>query len=365
MHRLLGSNPTLVVAALLLVAVASLPSVVGSRGRIAVLTYVSAVIAGAVLVWHVVNGPGVLPDTFPSKVLKYASKELNVVKETNVLVIEGGSYVLNGIDSTTIANELQSLGYSVDVVRLAVSAANHFERYRMQQQLVQRLNPKRAGQHWVYLAEVQADYDRLPLAQFENNQDAVRPYHYLTPSNSWHLVRALASPGIGEPLEGAWRWPLFRHTLVNSFSVGAAERLVPEDEIELAGGNVSRRRAGRLRFRGLGRLIATSKKPQGDGIPYPWIADIRQRRLRRLWRPYLDAFGYFGLPSTNLAQLEYVRDFCGGTKLPCIAPTDKELLEQLDHKGKWRDAGHLSLQGAKIYSRWLAHEIAQLGLLKK
>lgn len=323
-------------------------------------------LAGAACVWQVVNGKGVLPDTLPSKVLKYASRELNVVQETNVLVIEGGSYVLNGVDATTIASELQSLGYSVDVVRLAASAANHFERYRMQQQLVQRLSAtQRAGQHWVYLAEAQADYDRLPLAQFDDNQDSTRPYHYLTINNSWQAARALASPGIEEPLAGAWRWPLFRHTLTNSFSAGVAARLTPEDEIELAGGNVNGHRPKRFRFPGLSPLLAASKEPRGAGIPYPWVADIRERRLRQLWRPYLDDFAYFGLPSTNLEQLEYVRDFCGGTKVRCIAPTDEGLLTALDNKKKWRDRGHLSLQGAKIYSRWLAREVAGLGLLKK
>ena len=366
MNSLLGATPTLVMAAVLLTVVGSLPSLGGARARLAALVYVAAVGLGAAVVWRFVNGNGVLFDIQPSRVLRYAARELNAAKAKNVLLIEGGSYVLNGVDASTLADELHSLGYSVDVVRLAVSAANHFERYRMQQQLVERLTAKPpSGQHWVYLAETQLDYDRLPLAQFDHNQDSIRAYHYLTLSNSWQAARALTSPGIEGPSGGAWRWPLFRHALINSFSAGALVPLTPEGEIESAGGNVNPRRASRFRFPGLSPLIATPKQPHRGPVPYPWIREIREPRLRHLWRHYVDTFAYFGLPSTTADQLEYVRDFCGAIKTPCIAPTDDQLLEALDARDKWRDSGHLSLKGAKIYSPWLAHEVARLGLLEK
>lgn len=366
MERLLGSTPTLIVAALLLVIVASLPSLAGLRGRVAVFLCAGAVLTAVAVVWQGVDRGRVLVDAFPSKVVRYAARALNTSHAPNVLLIEGASYVLNGVDSTTVADELQKLGYSVDVVRMAAGAANHFERYRMQQGIVQRLERgPQANQRWIYLAEAQAGYDRMPLAQFGDNQDTERSYHYSTLSNAWNAARAIASPGVGEPLEGAWRWPLFRHTLVNSFNAGVAMRLVPEDELAFSGGNVSSRRRWRFRFRGLGPLTAALESPTGQAPQYSWVTKIREPRLRHLWQRYLSDFAYFGVPTTGLDQLEYVRDFCKATKRKCIAPTDATLLEALDDPKQWVNATHLSLKGAKIYSRWLARELARTGLLKQ
>ncbi len=364
MELLLGSTPTLALAALLLVIVASLPSLAGLRGRTAVPLCVMAVLAAVALVWHGVDRSRVMTNAFPSRVVRYAAQALNAAKASNVVLLEGGSYVLNGVDSTTVADELQALGYSVEVVRFAAGAANHFERYRMQQGIVWRLKRgPRAGQRWIYLAEAQSGYDRLPLAQFENNQDTDRSYHYLTLSNSWNAAQAVASPGVGEPLEGAWRWALFRHTLVNSFNAGLAMRLVPEDELDLSGGDVSPRRRQRFRFRGLDRLIAAQESPTTPAPQYSWTTKIREPRLRHLWQSYLSDFAYFGVPTTGREQLEYVRDFCKATKVKCIAPTDVTLLRALNNRNHWANATHLSLKGARIYSRWLARELAQNGLL--
>ncbi len=366
MDRLLGSTPSLFVAALLLVIVASVPSLSGLRGRVAVSLCAVTVLAAVALIWQGVDRSRVLIDAFPSKVVRYAARALSTSNAPNVILIEGASYVLNGVDSSTVADELQTLGYSVDVVRLAAGAANHFERYRMQQGIVQRLQRgPQAGQRWIYLAEVQAGYDRLPLAQFDDNQDTDRTYHYLTLNNSWNAVRAIASPGVGEPLKGAWRWAVFRHTLINSFNAGVATRLAPEDELDLSGGNVSARRSARFRFGGMGPVIAAQESPPVLTPQYSWMTEIREPRLRHLWRSYLNDFAYFGLPTTQLEQFEYVRDFCKATKRKCIAPTDVSLLQALDSPKQWVNASHLSLKGAKIYSRWLARELARTGLLRQ
>jgi len=168
------------------------------------------------------------------------------------------------------------------------------------------------------------------------------------------------------PFNGAWRWPLFRHTLINAFSAGALKRYVPEAELEIGGGTVSPRRpSGRFHFKGLGAQLKALRKPPVDPSVLPWLRDIRERRSTRLWQPYQAKLVYFGLPSTTVDQLQYVRGFCQAIGSTCISPADQALLSQLDDAKLWRDASHLTKAGADIYSRWLAHQLVALGLLRR
>lgn len=371
MEHLLGPTRTLVLAALLLVIVGSLPAVAAPsklKTPALALAYALALFAGVALVWFGFDRGAVMPDTFASSIERYAVDELSKAKEPNVVMIDGGSYVLNAVDTGVVMSELTALGYSARVVRFAAGAANHFERYRIQQGIVQRLHGKQAAdQRWFYLAEVQFGYDQIPLAQFDNNLDTWRAIQYCTPANSWQAARALGSPGVTAPLGGAWRWQLLRHTLINAFSAGALKRYAPEADIALGGGAVTPHRPGKFRFRGFGAQVAALRKPTDPAnvSVLPWLRDIRERRSQRLWRPFRAELIYFGVPSTSVGQLEYVRGFCQAVGTKCIAPADAALLGELDNPKLWRDVSHMTNAGADIYSRWLAHQLVALRVLKR
>ena len=371
MQYLIGPTRTLVLAALLLVVVGSLPAVSApSKPKTPVLAwaYALALFCGTVLVWYGFDRGAVMADTFTSTIERYAVDQLSKAQEPNVIMIDGGSYVLNGVDTNIVTSELSKLGYSAKVVRFAAGAANHFERYRMQQGIAQRLHGKQdAKQRWFYMPEVQAGYDQIPLAQFDNNLDTWRAIQYCSPENAWQAAHALGTPGVTQPLGGAWRWQLFRHALINAFSAGALKRFAPEADIALGGGAVSPHRPGKFRFRGLSSSITTIGKPTDplNVAVLPWLRDIRDRRIKRLWRPYRPELLYFGVPSTTVDQLEYVRGFCQALGGKCITPADEALLSELDNAKLWRDASHLTTVGAGIYSRWLAHQIVALRVLRK
>jgi hypothetical protein len=230
---------------------------------------------------------------------------------------------------------------------------------------VRRLaRPPRRGEQWLYLSEVHIRYDRVPLDQFEKNQDTERTIDYCSPSNAWAAARTLATPGVEAPFGGAYRWPLLRHTLLNAFSVGATSRYVPEAELEIGGGNVNGRRAALYWWRGLDSSLQALQRPAPALTPLPWLAGIRDVREQQLWNGYVSRFMYLGLPSTSPAQLDYVRGFCARASAPCIAPDDPQLLQQLDDRIYWRDEAHMQRAGALIYSRWLAHKLVALGLLR-
>jgi hypothetical protein len=370
MQHLVGSTQTLVLAALLLVVVASLPSLPSLVGRAARWRVPGVLIAlvGSMFLLHIALRHGrVMPDLLPYRVVRNAEVELEKAVEPNVIVVDGASYVLNGVDPEVLEETLRELGYQNRVVRFAAGAANHFERFHMQQSAL--LRSRRAPdpkQRWVYMTEVQRGYDAEPLAQFGDNQDTSRTYHYMTPENAWSAYKALSAPGSDVPLRGAWRWPLLRHALINASSTGAFQRLVPDETMRLHTGRVvDPPRRARFKFRGMRKVIKAAHKRGPKAVVPVWLPRVREPRSRRLWQPRLDALVYFGLPTTSPEQMTYIRAFCRSTKAPCLAPTDKEMLKALDEKSEWRNATHLSRSGAITYTRWLARALAETGVLQK
>jgi len=370
MQHLLGSTPTLLVAALLLVVVASLPSLPALTGPIArwrVPCLMSVGLGAIFLIGLGLRHSPALPDMLVYRVVRYAAAELEQATEPNVIVIDGGSYVLNGVDTELFEASLKELGYRTRAIRIASGAANHFERYDMQKRALMRAKRKPdPNQRWVYMTEVQRDYDAQPMAQFERNQDTYRTYTYLTPENAWFAAKALSLPDSEVPFRGKWGWPLLRHTLINASSAGALQRLVPEDAVGFHTGLVSDPpRRAKFKFRGMSKVQKAARQKRAKAVVPKWLAKVREPRSLRLWRPRLDELVYFGIPTTEPEQLSYIRAFCKSTRQKCLAPTDKALLEALDEQRAWRNSTHLSRAGATVYTRWLAAALAETGALQK
>jgi hypothetical protein len=300
-----------------------------------------------------------------SATLKYGLNQLTVADETNVLIIDGGSYAQRGIDPVLLSKSLSNSGYSVRVVTLAMSAANHFERLQLYRDLVSRLPPKaHPKQRWVMMAEVQQGYDQQPLAQVARNKDTTRNLHYLTPTNTFYALAAQRDASLQPPSPDAWRWDLFRQTSINALNVGVSDRLVELDDAKAAkvGLRRSRRFSGAFDMQGV-MEEAGSASPLHK--PPRWTRRIRERRLLETWGSRLDELVYFSVPSTHREQLEYGKNFCEVTRRPCIAPRDRKLLRSLKSRRYWQDAGHMNREGAQRYTEWLAARVLALQVLRK
>jgi hypothetical protein len=347
----------------LLLVLGALPATPGGSGKVGALVFVGAFLVGVLGLRLALERSDLLPDSEASAVVKYAASELNRVTEQNVIVVEGGSFADRGVDVADLHSELDRLGYSARVVRIALAGANHFERLRLLQDIERRLKPRgESGQRWLFLNEVHDHYDRAPLAGFRRNPDTTRTYHYLTAENAWYVAAALRSPDVTQP--AAWRWPLFRHVLINSFNVGVGTRLVSPSSIVASKGTNSGLARYSRRFAGLdAQLEEMDEPPELKGWPI-WLDTIREPRARAVWQPFADEWIYFGLPSTRRTQLRHVRAFCGAGRHRCIAPNEK-LLDALDDPTLWFDRGHLNPRGSEVYSRWLARQLHKQGLLKR
>jgi len=354
----------------LLIIVAAIP--VTSRLRVAAT---AALITGWLLVAvlsvrYLVYRGQYLPATRPSQIVRYGIKELTEARKNrppNLLIIEGGSYPAAGVNPILLRSELHRLGYRVQILDMALSAGNHFERYTMFSDLVH--NPDFPGfplkTNTVFLAEVQNNYDKSPVAQLEKNLDTARAYQYLTPANAWYALQSLWRGGgavqrLKDPV-----WTIIRHVLVNTGNVGLPTRLTSWNSIKPSSGVTPTSAVRGFRFAGLTAVVAAAQSEQTQPFNVPWLFDIRERRLKQLWDGRMKHWVYFGIPSTVDGQMKWLRTFCSATQEACIAADDRTLLHDLDSAPMWGNAGHLSRAGAAVYSRWLARQIVKTGVLRK
>ncbi len=359
-------NSVILAAIAVLLLTGSLPAP-AQRLRFGVwLVLVLAVLGGASVFRAGLQRTELVPDSTVSRTLKYALRRLEDAHEANVLLIDGGSLAQKGVDGPLLERELRRLGYSVRTVRLALSAANHFERYELYRDLLARLPHRRyPDQRWVMLAELCVQYDLQPLAQFHGNRDTTRALHYLTPDNALQALSAQRDPQLDRPSEGPWRWDLARQVSINAFNVGVTDRLKSLEEMEAERGGVPGSRERLRKNFDVEPLLEEIRHPTPDPASPAWLKRIRERRLLRLWGDRLDELVYFGTPSTRVEQLKHVRGVCKNTRRKCLAPTDKKLYRKLDSRKFWLDEAHLNRKGARLYTLWLAARLVKEGVLRK
>lgn len=366
MSAWLVENAVVVAAVTLLLIVGSLPAANGRLRPWLFAVPLLTLLLGAAVFKRGVRQAELVPRSSVSSTLKYAIAEFQAARETNVLLIDGGSLAQKGIDAGLLEKELERRGYSVRAVRLALSAANHFERYELYRDLVDRL-PRSAhpGQRWILLAEACVQYDLEPLAQFHGNRDTTRALHYLTPANALQAILALRDPELDPPAVGFWQWDFARQVAINAFNVGEANRLVPFDEVKADRGAVPGSRERLRRNVDIEPILSEIRRPTPDPAPPRWLKRIRERRLSQLWGDRLDEVVYFGTPSTRVDQLKHVRGVCGKTKRKCIPPTDPEQYRRLESRGYWIDEAHLNRKGAREYTKWLAQRLVEANVLHR
>jgi hypothetical protein len=358
---------TLSIGAVLLVVAASVPAPRKPGVFWGWLVCLVALAAGSLAVHNYVQRSGYAPKSPPSARAKFVRKTLPKLKAKNVLWLDGGSYPANGVSSAVLERELGKLGYDVDVMNLSMGASNHLEREALYRRLTPVFDEHRQGrkkrQRWVYLAEVQHQYDDRPLAQFGDNKESARAYDYMTPAVVWDAFQAIGSAHTRvEPPRWTQLLDVLRHGLVFAFNAGVTSRVVAPKKIRALPGDVRRNTPRRMRYRGLSKVIAEAKRPHRASVP-PWLFDVRERRELEIWGDHIQKWLYYSVPNTKAGYLRHSTNFCAATPRPCINPADVDLLQRLDARRNWINSGHLSIRGAKIYSKWLAKKIHESGAL--
>ena len=122
MEHVLGENTPLLIGAVLLVlvgALPALPAVAGFKRWLALLVPLLAFGLASAGIGYAFEASPVLVWGRSASIVRYAATSLNEAKEPVVLVLDGGSYVLNGVDTVYLTEELHRLGVSAAVVKIA------------------------------------------------------------------------------------------------------------------------------------------------------------------------------------------------------------------------------------------------------
>jgi hypothetical protein len=115
-----------------------------------------------------------------------------------ILIIEGSSATSRGVNGAALERSLRAAGVRVTVIQLSLSGANHLERLQLLQNFANSLSSSdwnRLRESRLILGrEVQALYDRDPLAIYRNNPFTANTLAYSNPDNlpilmNWMTIR--------------------------------------------------------------------------------------------------------------------------------------------------------------------------------
>jgi hypothetical protein len=367
-----GGELAAVFGTVLLVLIAWVPVTPERRGWLPILGFVVGLGAGAWAVERWIQGEGLVPKG--SDVSRHLEAGLDRIRENvkdpwqNLVLVGGGSYVSYGVNPGLLEQQLTRRGYQARVVHLAEPGANHLERRRLYWDLVHHPSsvlhetPKKT--RVVLLEEVQRQYDREPMTQMGKNLDTARLTYYLTPGAAFDAFRAVYFGGgeVDEDVEHL-EWNVVRTAMIRGFNAGAVDRLTHFDHIKARHGYTPAR-AGRFRFPGV-RAARKATRERVGRLHLSWLDDIREPGIEDAFDGEIDRWVYFAVPTTHASYVKHSRAFCRTTKKTCIALDDPKLYQRLSKARYWHNAGHLSYQGAAVYTKWLAARLAESGVLKK
>lgn len=365
----------LLLALLALIVLRSLIVRIGERRAwTAIVLYLATAMVGMWAIHQTIWSLQLVPPSATAKVLRGAIDDLKaqlaVDDGSAILLIDGGSFPARGLDGEKFAAAVQrASGRRIRAVQLTLPAANHFERFRMYEALLDSLSEQELAQVssrevWLML-EVQAEYDVAPLAQFAKNAFSDRTYWYMSPANALQVLRSLlivSQGSLAADLKAAGLVGL--HALVNASNIGTAGRAVRLGKVPAAPGYAPlRNKDWRGRFPGTS-AVARSLRYRGETVDwsrYTWNERRRIPRLRRLLEHHVDKMLFYSMATMKSSQMRYAKEFCLRTPEPCMAP-DGNVLRRLNHPSMWFDGGHLSRRGADVYTGWLAqHYAPQIG----
>ncbi|MBV8213019.1 MAG: hypothetical protein JOZ08_07295 [Verrucomicrobia bacterium] len=103
-----------------------------------------------------------------------------------VIVVEGSSLTMNGLDGNRVQQVLTEQGIPSLVIQLSFAGANHAERYEYLKEFVEALPPNQVEAlrrvKLILCREVELGYDKNPLSNFLRNGSTGRSLRYLAPS---------------------------------------------------------------------------------------------------------------------------------------------------------------------------------------
>lgn len=317
------------------------------------------------------SGAGYYPTSRALRLAKQVNIELQKAAQDpeveRVILVEGSSYTARGLDGAMLGRLLtRGSGTKTAVVQVSLDGANHFERSWLLGIALDQLGgpdkQRLRDKHLTLLLEIQRGYDVSPLNGFVRNLRTWRTYAYMSPNNAIDGLRAVRSLGSLAPESAVTLLPAAaEHAAVNVIGIGLARRGEYFSDVEPVSGYqpLTTSKRGYAHGRGMSDVLNAARSMNEASAPalepMPWIHSIRLTRYRSMLGDLVDSAAFFAVPSTETADIEYVRAFCARVSdLPCIEYRDPALLKRLERKADWNDARHMRVSGAQKFTRWFA-----------
>jgi hypothetical protein len=289
-----------------------------------------------------------------------------------VLLIDGSSVTMHGINGELLEKRLRERGISTTVVQLSLQAANHLERFEILKSFVKGL-PKSAREaveqsKLIFCREVELGYDLNPYGDLVRNQFSGRVLSYLTPRNLPEIARwfyhRFGSQGAiaNRDLLGI----LATSEAYNAFRIGYFQRQTKPFKIE--------RRSGLPAYIPITTRSETFR-PSGPLIPIPdvtqilreqsemfrtktqWI-DVMDQDIRNLMGSMMQRELMFSIPSWDIQAVAY--DIWNSRRVQnglYFSGNSVSIRSALRDPEYWSDEIHLLETGSTIYTEKLSEFI--------
>jgi hypothetical protein len=309
-------------------------------------------------------------------------------KDEVVILIQGSSAVASCVKPALLERLLREQNLPARVFLLSEPGSNHFERIELLRQWFSQLTPAQTASmraaRIVLLNEILFSYDKNPLNGFVENAFGERSIAYTSPANAWPMAVTawqqthsqdpddVPSPEILPLIAGHFLFNVFRVGSIPSVPApeqkysnrGAVPPPAPRNEASPAAPAAQAvTDAPREKSFDYGTAIsefrATDTKARPGKWNFPW-QEIHDRESARVAATgAVDFTAWLTTPHlgpnprrytvTRLETLDDTLRFDGGSD---------DVLTLLDKPEYWRDQVHVTQAGGKIFTEWLAAQIA-------
>ena len=275
-----------------------------------------------------------------------------------LIVFTGASYSRNALDPERLTIALTEAGYRFRAINLSIEAASVMER---DAHLAQFMTLSGRTPELVFV-EVAKAFDYKAAFMFGNSKFNARAIEQFDIPTSVRTLSGIAE-GACEGTTGCIKDTGFLglHAALNFFNVGLIGRGEKPTDADAVMSYDPQYEA---------RLQSTpSALPEIlDVTPQPvpqWVSGYRAQMHERLLSRGVQTVGYYQPPVQPADQRMYVAALCEHElrSYTCIDSEDPELLSALNG-AFWFDRDHLLDDGAAIYTKWLANELIESGVLE-
>ncbi|MFC7291668.1 hypothetical protein [Hirschia litorea] len=294
----------------------------------------------------------------------FVAHSLEITDNTDapIALFLGASLSRNAIDDQLLTQLLREQGYPHQAINLSLQGSSLQERNKALQEYLKRA-PR--APDIVFLSVVQ-EFDELSAYVFKVAKFSDRAIdQFDLPSAQWAGLGIVGGSCYGTV--GCIKDIVFGgiHLSLNSLNVGllsGGERFADVETLPAYDPQTKPREdlSDQDIVEGLSEILPI----QARNGPH-WAMSFRAMQRDQLVQAGVRKINYYAPPVINADVRGYTQNVCAGElkDFTCIPANSAELLDQLKSQ-LWFDSEHLLVDGARIYTEWLAKQIDESGALK-